>query len=95
MKIKTLKIAMALLGAALVSGCSYYYQSRTDAEFGNAVRAATEGQIYDLNAALNPDPNAVLGGDPDRLDNILDVHREDISKPAEESGPITINLGGQ
>lgn len=95
MKFKTLKIAMGLSVATLVSGCSYYYQSRMEAEFGDSVRATTEGQIYDLNAALNPDPNAVLGGDPDRLDNILDVHREDISRPAEESGPITINLGGQ
>ena len=89
---KIIRIVSCLLGVGLLSGC-HHYQNRTETEYGDSVKSVTQGQIYDLNAALNPDPNAVLGGDPDRLNNILDVHREDISKPAEESGPITINLG--
>ncbi|MBU2675875.1 MAG: hypothetical protein KJP16_02250 [Gammaproteobacteria bacterium] len=52
-------------------------------------------QIFDMNAASSPDPNAVLGGDPDRLNNTLDGHRKDVAQPSDVAAPITINLGGQ
>ena len=80
--------AIALLGA----GCAN--QNRTAADFGNSVRQMTEQQIYDMNAATSPDPNAVLGGDPDRLNNTLDGHRKDVASPGAVAAPVTINLGG-
>jgi hypothetical protein len=92
MKFKFRTTMILLSTVVLLSGC--FYQSRTQAEFGDSVRTTTEKQIYDMNAALNPDPNAVLGGDAERLNNILDTHREDVSRPAEDTGGVTINVGG-
>lgn len=80
--------AVVLLG----TGCAT--QDRTAADFGNSVRQMTEQQIFDMNAATSPDPNAVLGGDPDRLNNTLEGHRKDVAKPSGVAAPVTINLGG-
>ena len=85
-------IAIATAIVLLSTGCAN--QNRTAADFGNSVRQMTEQQIYDMNAATSPDPNAVLGGDPDRLNNTLDGHRKDVAKPAAVAAPVTINLGG-
>lgn len=76
----------------LASGCAN--QNRTAADFGNSVRQMTEQQIYDMNAASSPDRNAVLGGDPDRLNKTLEGHRNDVAKASDVAAPITINLGG-
>jgi hypothetical protein len=87
---QTFAIASALL--LLGAGCAN--QNRVAADFGNSVRQMTEQQIYDMNAASSPDTNAVLGGDPDRLNNTLEGHRKDVAKPSAVGAPVTINLGG-
>ena len=91
MKNQILAIAGATALVLIGTGC--VNQSRTAADFGNSVRQMTEQQIYDMNAASSPDPNAVLGGDPDRLNNTLDGHRNDVAKPASVGAPVTINVG--
>jgi len=91
MKNRILTITLATALVLIASGCSTH--SRTAADFGNSVRVMTEQQIYDMNAASSPDPNAVLGGDPDRLNNTLDGHRKDVARPSDVAAPITINLG--
>lgn len=81
--------------AALIltcTGCAT--KDGVEANYGNSVRQMTEQQIYDMNAAVSPDPNAVLGGDPDRLNNTLEGHRQDVAKPSSVAAPVTINLGG-
>ncbi len=83
------------IAAALIltcTGCAT--QDRTESDFGNSVRQMTEQQIYDMNAAASPDPNVVLGGDPDRLNNTLDGHRKDVAEPSSVGSPVTINIGG-
>lgn len=79
--------------AVLLLGTGCAMQDRTAADFGNSVRQMTEQQIFDMNAANSPDPNAVLGGDPDRLNNTLDGHRKDVAKPGGVAAPVTINVG--
>lgn len=91
MKNRYLTITVAAALALIGTGCAN--QSRTAADFGNSVRQMTEQQIYDMNAASSPDPNAVLGGDPDRLNNTLDGHRNDVASPANVGAPVTINVG--
>ena len=86
-----LTIAVTTAIVLLSAGCAN--QNRTAADFGNSVRQMTEQQIYDMNAATSPDPNAVLGGDPDRLNNTLDGHRKDVANPASVAAPVTINVG--
>jgi len=92
MNIRYMTIAITTAIVLLSTGCAN--QNRTAADFGNSVRQMTEQQIYDMNAATSPDPNAVLGGDPDRLNNTLDGHRKDIASPSAVAAPVTINLGG-
>jgi len=75
------------------AGCANL--NTVEADFGNSVRQMTEQQIYDMNAASSPDANAVLGGDPDRLNNTLEGHRKDVAKPSDIAAPITVNVGGQ
>lgn len=87
-------LIIAITTAIVLCSAGCANQSRTAADFGNSVRQMTEQQIYDINAATLPDPNAVLGGDPDRLNNTLEGHREDVAKPADVAAPVTINLGG-
>jgi hypothetical protein len=50
-------------------------------------------QIYDFEAAIHPNPDAIEGSDPYRLDAALNVHRTDVAEPQEIQQPITINLG--
>ena len=82
-----------LFAAVLSSGCSRQ-PTIPDAEFGEAVRNVMQSQINDYEAAIHPDPNAVEGSDPYRLDAALQAHREDVATPAEVQQPITISLGG-
>jgi hypothetical protein len=91
---KNLYMTIAITTALVLLGAGCANQSRTAADFGNSVRQMTEQQIYDINAATLPDPNAVLGGDPDRLNNTLEGHRTDVAKPADVATPVTINVGG-
>ena len=80
--------------ALLMTGTGCATKDGTEADFGKSVRQMTEQQIFDMNAATSPDPNAVLGGDPDRLNNTLDGHRKDVAAPSGVAAPVTINVGG-
>ena len=86
-----------LIVAALASGCSRQptIPDAPDAAFGDAVRSVTNSQIYDFEAAIHPDPDAIEGGDPYRLDAALDAHRGDIANPQEVQRPVTISIGNQ
>jgi len=92
MKKQYLTITVATVLILIGTGCAN--QNRTADDFGNSVRQMTEQQIYDMNAASSPDTNAVLGGDPDRLNNTLEGHRKDVAKPSDVAAPVMINLGG-
>ena len=90
-------ICPLLIVAALASGCSRHatIPDAPDAEFGDAVRSVTNSQIHDFEAAIHPDPDAVEGGDPYRLDAALDAHRGDVANPQEVQRPVTISIGNQ
>jgi hypothetical protein len=88
------QILTTIAAAALfMTGTGCATKDGTEADFGKSVRQMTEQQIFDMNAAKSPDPNAVIGGDPDRLNNTLDGHRKDVAKPSDVSAPVTINVG--
>jgi hypothetical protein len=48
----------------------------------------TEKQIHNLDAAYNPDPAAVTGGHPDRLNDVLDSHRNNAADLTEDRGAL-------
>ena len=83
-----------LVATVLASGCSRQ-PTVPEAEFGEAVRNVMESQIHDHEAAIHPDPNAVEGSDPYRLDAALKAYREDVAEPQEVEQPITISFGSQ
>lgn len=85
---KLLTLATCL---AVTAGCAA--SSGTERAFGDAVRQVTNAQIYDANAAANPDPAPVVGGDPDQLNNSIDAHRKDVASGASVAAPVTVNVG--
>lgn len=88
---KIITVIAILMSYALLQGCAG--QSRVESGFGDAVREVTRNQIYDANAADYPDPDAVEGGDSYRLENVVEAHRTDVSKP-QEVGASTVFGGG-
>jgi len=80
-----------LIVAVFASGCSRQ-PTIPDAEFGEAVRSVMNSQIHDFEAAIHPDPDAVEGGDPYRLDAALNAHRTDVANPQEVQQPVTISI---
>ena len=52
-------------------------------------------QIHDYEAAIHPNPDAVEGSDPYRLETALQGHRQDVANPQAVQQPITISVGDQ
>jgi hypothetical protein len=82
----TTKTRMITVMAAtiLVAGCA----GGTEVQFGDAVRDMTEKQIHNLVAAYNPDPEAPEGGNPDRLNEVVDAHRNNAEDLTEDRGAL-------
>jgi hypothetical protein len=81
-------IAAAFAAAMLLSGCAY--QPDTEAQFGDSVRHMTEQQTYNLDAAHNPAAEPPMGGNPDRLNDVLDSHRNNAEDPTEDRGALAV-----
>jgi hypothetical protein len=86
-------IGPLLFAVVLGSGCSSR-QTATIPEFGEAVNNVMQRQINDYEAAIHPEPNAIEGSDPYRLDAALKAYREDIAAPQDVQRPLTLSLGG-
>ena len=84
----------AVAGIIAIVGTSTACSQRTvpEQEFGSAVRSVMNSQIHDYEAAVHPNPNAVEGSDPDRLNTVLETYREHVSKPEEVRQPISISV---
>ncbi len=88
--IKTIGMLTGAVITLAMCGCA---TSVLESEFGDSVRQMTRAQTADMNATLNPDPDAVQGSDPDMLNNVVNTHREHISRPEDVSGDIVIRVG--
>jgi hypothetical protein len=90
---KNLILTCALLVATvLASGCSRQ-PTVPDVQFGETVRNVMESQIHDHEAAIHPNPDAVEGSDPYRLDAALNAHRGDVTEADQVQQPLSINVG--
>lgn len=78
----------------LASGCNRQ-PTIPDAEFGEATRSVMNSQIHDYEAAIHPNPDAVEGSDPYRLDAALNAHRADVADAQEGQQPVSISIGGR
>jgi len=81
-----------LLAILVATGCSRQ-PTVPVVEFGETVRNVLESQIHDHEAAMHPNPDAVEGSDPYRLDATVEAYRNNVGKPAEVQRPIVINTG--
>lgn len=82
---KTTKAMMLTIVLTMLAACA----GTGGREFGDSVREMTEKQIHNLDAAYNPDPAPVTGGDVYKLDDILDAHRNNAEDPTEDRGVLT------
>lgn len=78
MKTRSLMVAISTLTIFLASGCAT--DTRTEREFGDAVRAVTTSQIHDLGAAQYPSKDAIAGGNSNRLEKVVTSHAENVGQ---------------
>lgn len=79
----------SLLLVVFASGCGRQ-PTIPPPEFGDTVRGVMNSQIHDIEAALHPEPDAVEGADPYRLEAVLNVHRQDVARPENIAKSIEI-----
>ncbi len=60
---------------------------------GETVRSVMRSQIHDYEAAIHPNPDAVEGGDPYRLDAALSLYRTNVAEPQAIQVPFPIDFG--
>lgn len=86
-------LAVLWITAGCESLSSLTEPDEPDVAFGDTVRGVMNAQIHDYDAAINPNPEAVEGSDPNRLNNVVEAYREHISKPEEVRQPLEISVG--
>lgn len=91
-----IKMSIALAAVATLTACgdSLTRPSATEADFGNSAASLIKAQTANPATAANPSTEPVTGVDPDYANNVIDVLRESVSKPAEVQEKITIQVGG-
>ena len=89
-----------LVAAAIVvttgvfqSGCAS--QSTTESNFGDAVREVTMNQTYDLGASIYSESDAVVGGDPYQLENVIKVYRDRSAEPQRVESETRVGVGNR
>jgi PBP1b-binding outer membrane lipoprotein LpoB len=87
------RIAFLIAAAAAVAGCAN--QTRTEAEYGRAVREMINAQVADPATLTNPSSAAVTGADPDMVNNAVKAMREHVAQPADVKGDIVFKAGGK
>ena len=91
---RKLKIISGVAFAAslvLTAGCAHGPEA-VEQDYGNSVRHMMQAQT--ANPAAPADANAIEGGDGQRLNNVIEAYRKDVSKPEEVKRDIVINMGG-
>lgn len=91
-RIVTARTITAVAATLLLAGCAH--NDAVKPQFGDSVRHMTRMQIYDMDAAYNPDPNPVGGGDVYRLNRVLESHRNDVASPTEAIGAPEVDIRG-
>lgn len=86
-----LKIAALCLAGLAAAGCA---TSRVDANYGDAVRANKAAQLHDPAAAANPPAEALETTDGQRMEGVMETHRQQAGSADNVSNPIVINVGG-
>lgn len=81
---------MALLGS--ISGC-YQAETTTEKDFGNSVRHMIRAQTLNPNPVYPAGEAETVPGDGERLENVMEAYRSDVSKPEDVNNDIVISVG--
>jgi hypothetical protein len=84
-----LTLALAL---GVLTGC-HTTKTATEEDFGNSVRQMSRSQTLNPSTRSLPDPDPIDVGDGDRLNNVLEAYRQDVSKPETVKEELVINVG--
>lgn len=63
-----------------IAGCSSQ-KSAVEADFGKSVRSMIQAQTLNPQEALLPDPEAIDHGNGERLNNVMEAYKSDVSTP--------------
>ncbi len=85
---KLIATVMVVTTGVIQSGCAS--QTTTEANFGDAVRDVMMNQTYDLGASIYSESEAVVGGDPYQLENVIKVYRERSAQPQRAESAIGV-----
>jgi len=88
MKTTVLTPLLGSIMLAALSGCAAY--PNTERDFGNSVRHMVQAQRVN-NGPVDTTP--VDQGDGERLNNVLEAYRGDVSRPQDSAQPFVIDLG--
>ena len=88
---KLMAAVLVVTTGVIQSGCAS--QTTTETNFGDAVREVTMNQTYDLGASAFSNSDAVVGGDPYQLENVVNAHRERSSQPSQVGSEIRVGTG--
>jgi hypothetical protein len=85
-------ILLSQLLIMFIAGCNTSDPLRVEEDFGNSVHQMVQGQIYDPNAALFPDPEPPMTSDGIRAGNALESYRKEVGSPQEVEQPVLIDI---
>jgi PBP1b-binding outer membrane lipoprotein LpoB len=89
------RIAFCIAAATALAGCASQTQTRTEAEYGRAVREMINAQVADPATLTNPSTAAVTGADPDMVNAAVNAMRAHVAEPDDVKRDIVVNVGGR
>ena len=69
-------------------------EGRSPSGSTDAVKSVMSSQIHDPNAAKAPSPEPVTGGDPSRLEGVIESYRDNTGDVSKINQPARIGVGG-
>ena len=82
------RLWLALIALAGLVACSAY--PRTEADYGNSVEHMVRSQRVPT-GPVNTDP--VETGDGQRIDNVIEAYRADVSRTDAPAPPVSVQFG--
>jgi outer membrane murein-binding lipoprotein Lpp len=93
MKRIALVIAAATALVTALAGCAS--QTRTETDYGRAVREMINAQVADPATLTNPSTAIVTGADPDMVNAAIKAMRAEVAEPRNVQRDIIVKVGGR
>jgi type IV pilus biogenesis protein CpaD/CtpE len=70
-------------------------KTKTEADYGKAVREMVSAQVSDPTTLTNPSTEPVTGADPDMVNMAVNTLRGEVAKPEDVKRDIVVRMGGK